>query len=71
MATAMTTTVVGTVAMAIATTTEDTVAVMIGDTMIAEVTIPEKVLLYTPNISYKWRTVFCFSQSRGDSADFA
>jgi hypothetical protein len=31
-------------AMAIATTTEDTVA-MIGDTMIAEVTIPEKVLL--------------------------
>jgi hypothetical protein len=33
------------VVMAIVTTTEDTVAVMIEDTMIAEVTIPEKVLL--------------------------
>jgi hypothetical protein len=35
--------------------------VMIADTMIAEVTIPEKVLLLPPNISYEWRTMFCFS----------
>jgi hypothetical protein len=36
------------VVMAIVTTTEDTVAVMIEDTMIAEVTIPEKVLSLSP-----------------------
>jgi hypothetical protein len=63
MATATTTAAVTVVAaaMAIATMIEDTVAVMIADTMIAEVTIPEKVLLLPPDVSYEWRTMFCFS----------
>lgn len=56
--TVMMTIAVDTVVMGNATTTEDTVDVMIADTTIAEVTIPEKVLSYPPDISYKWRTMF-------------
>ena len=69
--TVMMTIAVDTVVMGNATTTEDTVDVMIADTTIAEVTIPEKVLSYPPDISYKWRTMFCFSQSRNDSANLS
>jgi hypothetical protein len=62
MATATMTTAAEAAVMGIETMTEDTAAVTIveeEDMMIAEVTIPEKVLLYTLSISYKWRTMFC------------
>lgn len=61
MATATMTTAAAADVMVIETMTEDTAAVRIveEDMMIAEVIIPEKVLLYTLSISYKWRTMFC------------
>jgi hypothetical protein len=61
MATATMTTAAEAAVMVIETMTEDTAAVRIveEDMMIAEVIIPEKVLLYTLSISYKWRTMFC------------
>jgi hypothetical protein len=61
MATATMTTAAAAAVMVTETMTEDTAAVRIveEDMMIAEVIIPEKVLLYTLSISYKWRTMFC------------
>ena len=67
---AMTTTVADMAAMAVsATMTEDMVAVMIGDTMIAEVIIPEQVLSHPQTYLTSGEQCFVSRSPLSDSAD--